>query len=342
MTDDRVLERHQLLIMGLRSQGLAVDLDAKVEQIAAGRSNLTYRIEDGQHCVVLRTPPSAGATPSAHDVAREFRITSALLPTDVPVATPRVVCEDSEVMGVPFAVWDFVDGRVLRTRAQIDEADDAYLRSAVTDLIGVLARLHRVDPIAIGLGDFVRQGSYAARQLRRWTGQWAIVGDPRLQPLVEEIVTDLGRDVPSETEATLVHGDYRIDNVLFTHGAEPRVSAVLDWELATIGEATADVAMMCAYRDSAFDQIAGEPTAWASHRLPDVLGLAAAYERESGTRLRHWRFHLALAYFKVGVIAAGIDHRFRAGAASGPGFDTSGAAVERFFDLSLATLRSPE
>jgi len=342
VTDERLRERHRVLINALRSRGLAVDLDAKVEQIAAGRSNLTYRIEDAHHCVVVRTPPTVGATPSAHDVAREFRITSALLSTDVPVARPRVVCEDPDVMGVPFAVWDFVDGRVLRTRVQLDEVDDAYLRSAVTDLIGVLAQLHRVDPIAIGLGDFVRPGSYAARQLRRWTGQWAIVGDPRLQSLVDEIVTDLGREVPSETEATLVHGDYRIDNVLFTHGADPRVSAVLDWELATIGEATADVAMMCAYRDGAFDEIAGEPTAWTSDRLPDVPAVAAAYERESGTRLRHWRFHLALAYFKVGVIAAGIDHRYRAGAAFGPGFDTSGAVVERYFDLSLATLGSPE
>jgi aminoglycoside phosphotransferase (APT) family kinase protein len=133
-----------------------------------------------------------------------------------------------------------------------------------------------------------------------------------------------------------VHGDYRIDNTLIAvDGPSSRVAAVIDWELSTIGDPVADVAMMCAYRQAPFDLVVGAPSAWTSDRLPSVPDLAARYEAAGGVRLDEWGFHLALAYFKVAVIAAGIDHRWRAGAGAGAGFDTAGKAVEPYLELAL-------
>jgi aminoglycoside phosphotransferase (APT) family kinase protein len=322
----------------LRSVGVPLAGPLAAEQIAGGRSNLTYRLDDGRDRWVLRTPPRAGRTQSAHDVAREYRVTSALAGTDVPVAPAVALCEDESLLGVPFTVTGFVTGRAIRTRTELAELDDAELAAVMSSLTSTLASLHRVDHVAVGLGTFGRPDGYAVRQLRRWRGQWEVVGAPGPAALAASCFDALEAQVPSQGSVGIVHGDYRLDNTLVTLEPRPAVLAVVDWELSTIGDPVADVAMMCAYRDRAMDLVFGEPSAWTSDRLPDVDAMAASYVAADGVPLEHWEFHLALAHVKIAVIAAGIDHRFRAGAGSGPGFETSGQAVEPFLQQAARVL----
>lgn len=303
--------------------------------IAGGRSNLTYAITDGARRWVLRTPPLAGRTASAHDVAREHRVTAALMGTGVPVADAVLIHEAEDVLGVPFTVSSFVDGVAVRTQADLAAYDDQGLAVAMDSMLTTLATLHRLDHVAVGLESFGRPGGYAARQLRRWSGQWETVGDERLDPLAREVTAKLAGAVPEQRSSAIVHGDYRIDNALLVAPGAPdagAVAAVVDWELSTIGDPIADVAMMCAYRQPCFDLVIGAPSAWTSPRLPTVDDLAAGYERVGGVALENWDFHQALACFKVAVISAGIDHRRRAG--SGAGFDTAGQAVEPYLTLA--------
>jgi aminoglycoside phosphotransferase (APT) family kinase protein len=322
--------------LSLHGIDLIGPLDATL--IAGGRSNLTFRLEDGARQWVLRMPPRAGRTPSAHDVVREYRVTKALGHTDVPVPPAVLLCEDPSLLGGPFAVAEFVDGTTIQSRADLDSIDDTAVADLVGQLVLTLATLHRVDHIAIGLERFGRPDGYAARQVNRWATQWTLVGDSSpVQDLAVSLTDRLASLVPAQTASGIVHGDFRIDNTLLEL-AEFRVAAVVDWELSTIGDPVADVAMMCAYRHPAFDLIVGEPSAWTSLRIPDADDLAAAYESAGGVSLVAWDYHLALAYFKIAVIAAGIDHRFRAGVGDGPGFDSSGHAVPEFFEASDAAL----
>lgn len=334
----------ELAAVAGRLRGAGVDLAGSLEAvlIAGGRSNLTYAITDGATRFVLRTPPRAGRTASAHDVAREHRVTAALMATDVPVAEAVLLCEDEDVLGAPFTVSGFVDGVAVRTQADLTAYDEARLTSVVDSLLEALAALHGIDHCAIGLETFGRPDGYAARQLRRWAGQWETVGEEHLGGLARGVINGLRSSVPEQRSASVLHGDFRIDNTLVgTQGAPnaDRVAAVVDWELSTIGDPVADVAMMCAYRHEPFDLVMGAPSAWTSHRLPTGADLAAGYERVGGVALEHWDFHHALACFKVAVISAGIDYRRRAGSGAGAGFETAGQAVEPYLELARASLQ---
>ncbi|WP_055593538.1 phosphotransferase family protein [Streptomyces hirsutus] len=306
--------------------------------ITGGRSNLTYVLSDGASRWVLRMPPRAGRTPSAHDVAREFRVTSGLRESGVPVARPVVLCEDESALGGAFTVVDYVDGRSVQSRDDLAALDDSQLAHVINSLTQTLAALHRVDHVAVGLESFGRPDAYAQRQLRRWRGQWELVApeDDDVRAAAAELGRRLEAAIPEQRFTGIVHGDFRIDNTILGHGRLPEVAAVVDWELSTIGDPVADVATMCAYRDEALDLILGAPSAWTSDRLPDAPTLAASYEAAGGVPLDHWDFHLALAYYKIGTIAAGIEHRRRAGVGSGPGFATAGRAVPRLMAAGLA------
>lgn len=305
--------------------------------IAGGRSNLTYRLSDGEASWVLRTPPRAGRTPSAHDVAREYRVTAALAGTGVPVAPAVLLCEDESLIGGPFAIAEYVEGRTIQTQQELDALDDGAMRAATDDLLRTLSALHRVDHVEIGLEGFGRPDGYAERQVNRWARQWELVGDPAVGRLADEVTGALRARLPRQLASGIVHGDFRIDNTLLNlDGGVPRVAAVVDWELSTIGDPVADVAMMCGYRAPAFDLIVGSASAWTSSRIPGVDRLAERYQELGGVALVDWHRHLAIAYFKIAVIAAGIAARTRAGAASGPGFDTAGQAVEPYLELARA------
>ncbi|MDI6910865.1 MAG: phosphotransferase family protein [Nocardioides sp.] len=295
--------------------------------IVGGRSNLTFRLTDGEGRWVLRTAPRSGRTPSAHDVAREFRVTRALRGTGVPVPPAVLLHLEDDVLGSPFTVAEFVDGTCVQSRADLDELTDAVVHECGERLIQTLAALHAVRPETVGLEDFGRRDGYAERQVRRWSGQWEIVGVPDLKSLAVETGRRLAGAVPEQRSSGIVHGDYRIDNTILRLDGGVRVAAVVDWELSTLGDPVADVALMCVYRSPALDLVLGAPSAWTSDRIADADGLAAAYEAAGGVPLTDWDFHLALGYFKLAVIAAGIDHRYRVGATRGAGFDTAGQAV---------------
>lgn len=308
-------------------------------RIAGGRSNVTVRLSDeAGHQWVLRMPPRAGRTPSAHDVAREHRITAALARTDVPVPRAVLLQDDDPAFGLPYAVAAFVPGRTIQTRAQLDSLGDATCARVVERLVAVLAALHDVDAVRVGLGDLGRPDGYAERQVRRWTGQWEHVGRPEHGPLAAAVGQVLAARVPAQRRSAIVHGDFRIDNAILDADDPSVVAAVVDWELSTLGDPVADVALMAVYRDRALDLVIGIDAAWASERLPSADDLAAAYERRSGTTLDHWDFHCALAAFKLAVIAAGIDHRHRAGATRGDEFGSAGNAVEPLLELAAGRL----
>jgi len=312
--------------------------------VSGGRSNLTFALEDGRSRWILRTPPRAGRTPSAHDVGREFRVTQGLARAGFPVARPVVArFEEDNPVGGPFAVWEFVDGWAVRTQTELAAISDERVEQTVVDLVRRLADLHEVDFAAVGLADFGRPEGYLERQVRRWSDQWALVSqgdDAGLERDVAALGRRLGDRLPARSNVAIVHGDYRIDNTLIDLSrVTPRIAAVVDWELSTLGDPVSDVAMMCAYRDSALDAILGFDAAWTSDRLPSAAALAESYASASGRDLAGWSFYLGLAYFKIAVIAAGIAHRHRASGGDGP--DTAGAAVAPLVAAGLDVLAAP-
>ncbi|WP_182348954.1 phosphotransferase family protein [Tomitella gaofuii] len=305
-------------------------------RLAGGKSNLTFRVADEAGTAwVVRRPPLAGLTPSAHDMTREYRVTSALAGSGVPVAPAVALCEDESVIGAPFTVMGFVDGSVVRTADELAALSDADITACTGEMMRVLAALHAVDYAAAGLGDFGRPQGYLERQATRWLRQWEYVATGDL-PDVETLGRLLLERIPASSAASIVHGDYRIDNVMLAPDDPGRIVAVVDWELSTLGDPLADVAMMCAYRHPALDSVLGFPAAWTQPRIPAPHDLAESYASATGSDLPHWDFHMGLAYLKIGVIAAGIAHRTKAGADAGE--DHAAAAVPEYISLGLAAL----
>jgi aminoglycoside phosphotransferase (APT) family kinase protein len=330
--DLAALERY-LVARGIRPAG-----PLSAELIAGGRSNLTYAVSDGASRWVLRRPPSAGLTASAHDMGREFRVTSALHPTSVPVARPLVLCDDPSVLGAPFTVVDWVQGAVVRDRSDLDSLSDDQVQGTAVALIEVLAGLHAVNPHAVGLGDYGRPEGFLARHVALWRRQWDRTRTREL-PDLERLHLRLADRVPASSEAAVVHGDYRIDNVILDRDDPRNILAVVDWELSTLGDPLTDVALMCVYRHRALDVILGLPAAWSSPRLPSPEALAQLYSRLSRRDLGDWSFYLGLAHLKLAVIAEGISHRARAGAGAGPQAERAAEAVPELVAAGLEALR---
>jgi aminoglycoside phosphotransferase (APT) family kinase protein len=297
----------------LRSLGIERDGELRGQFISGGRSNLTFRVYDDKTNCLVRRPPLHGLTPSAHDMGREYRVVAALQDTAVPVARTIALCEDEAVLGAPFQIVDFVAGQVVRRRAQLEAFNHTVIDRCVDSLIRVLVDLHAVDPNAVGLGDFGKPSGYLERQVRRWGSQWDLVRlpDDRRDADVERLHSGLSQAIPQPSGTSIVHGDYRIDNTILDADDPTRVNAVLDWELSTLGDPLSDAALMCVYRDPAFDLILNAQTAWTSPLLPTADELADRYSLVSGRPLAHWEFYMALGYFKVAIIAAGIDFRRR-------------------------------
>jgi aminoglycoside phosphotransferase (APT) family kinase protein len=290
--------------------------------IAGGRSNLTYRVDDDVSTWVVRRPPTSGLTPSAHDMAREFRVTEALQHSDVPVARAVALDPDGSLMGAPVSVVEFVAGTVVRSRDDLEALSDEQINRLSATLVDTLVRLHSVDYTALGLVDFGRPDGFVTRQVRRWAEQWNRVRSRDL-PDVEQLIGKLGQRVPTTTASSLIHGDYRIDNTIVdVHSHEP-LQAIVDWELSTLGDPLTDVALMCVYRDSALDDILGFPAAWTSPRWPTEHTLAQRYSQLSGRDLSDWPFYIGLAHLKLAVIAEGIAHR--AASTNAGGLKASGA-----------------
>ena len=313
-----------------------------IRLILGGRSNLTYRLAvcaaSGDRQLVLRRPPLGHVLPTAHDMSREFRVLTALSGTRVPVAAPVAFCEDAEVIGAPFYVMEYVPGVVMRTRA--DTA--ALTRPQATDLserlADMLAAIHGVDVAATGLGDLGRGAGYLRRQLERWQRQWQLSAS-REVPGYERLVARLSAALPAEGETTLVHGDFRLDNVLVTVDPQPRISAVVDWEMATLGDPLADLGLTLVYWTepgeegwlNAGKQAADAPgistDATATPGFATRAEFAAGYASRTGRDVSGIGYYIAFGYFKLAVVLEGIHARYQQGKTVGIGFEHEGPAV---------------
>lgn len=307
------------------------------ELVSGGRSNLTYRVTDGSAVWILRRPPLGTLTPSAHDMGREFRFVAALAGSGVPVA-PAVALADDSVLGVPFALTGFVDGIVVRGEADLAGWSDALVRDCAFALVDTLAALHAVDVTAEPVAGLGKPTGYLRRQVDRWYSQWQRVRTREL-PDVDTLYALLDEACPQESGAAVVHGDFRIDNAILDRTDPTRVRAVVDWEMATLGDPLADLALHTVYRDEVFAPVLAGVAASTSARMPAPDELVARYTTVSGREPRDWAFHLGLAYLKIAVIAEGIHERHLRGDTRGEGFDGVGDATAPLVAAGLAAAR---
>ncbi|HUI48196.1 MAG TPA: phosphotransferase family protein [Acidimicrobiia bacterium] len=296
--------------------------------ISGGRSNLTYAISDGTTQWVLRRPPLGHVLPTAHDMAREYKVLTALAPTAVPVPKTNAFCDDVTVNDAPFYVMQLVDGQILRTAADIAALSRDEARRCSEVLIDVLAAIHAVDYDAVGLSDFGRPDGYVERQVRRWGEQWER-SKTRELPAIDELARRLRAAIPQSPPPTIVHGDYRLDNTMLAPDDPGKIVAVLDWEMATLGDPLADLGLYLLYyvRDDAQAGNVGatiSPEAGFMSR-DDVV---ERYARQSGRDVSHLDFYEALAAYKLAIILEGIHARFLMGKTVGEGFDHIGSLVE--------------
>jgi aminoglycoside phosphotransferase (APT) family kinase protein len=307
--------------------------------LSGGRSNLTYTLTDGPRRWVLRRPPLGHVLATAHDMGREYRVMRALAPTPVPV--PRMVLEhpDPDVIGAPFYVMELVEGTVYRNADDLARLDADGARRLGHAFIDSLAALHLVDPAAVGLADFGRPQGYLSRQVARWTKQLA-ASRSRDVPGFDALAARLAEHVPTSQRASIVHGDFRLDNAIVSADDPGRVLAVLDWEMATLGDPLADLALFGLYWEGwggLDNPIAATP---AEHGFPSAAELSRRYAERTGLDLADDAWYTAFACFKFAVICEGIHYRHVAGLTVGEGFDRIGALVPAIVALGLDALQS--
>jgi aminoglycoside phosphotransferase (APT) family kinase protein len=305
--------------------------------IAGGKSNLTYDVTDGARRWVVRRPPLGHVLATAHDMGREYRVMTALRESPVPVPRTYLLCDSPAVIGAPFYVMEHVAGRTFRWRAQLEPLGTARVAAISRRLVSALADLHAVDPVRVGLSDFGRPVGYLDRQVRRW-GRQLDASRSRDLAGVDELRNLLESAVPASGDAAIVHGDFRLDNTLVDD--QDAIVAVLDWEMATLGDPLADLALMLAYdrlaRHPEGDGIADASTAAGYLSADEVVGL---YSTRSGRDVSRLGFHLGLAFFKLAVILEGIHFRFVNGQTVGEGFNRAGVLVEPAIAAGLESLK---
>jgi aminoglycoside phosphotransferase (APT) family kinase protein len=291
---------------------------ATVRQFQGGQSNPTFLIETPSATYVLRKKPPGKLLPSAHMVEREYKVQKALHGSAVPVAGMLALCEDAGVIGTPFYVMTHVPGRIIAT-ADMPELSPAGRGPLYRSLIDTLAALHKVDWRAVGLADFGRPENYAGRQIERWSKQYAASRTDDI-PQMEQLYAWLAARVPASADASIVHGDYRVGNTI-VHPSEPRVVAVLDWELATIGDPLADLAYLC----MAYHMPPGGPGVsgglvaadLATCGIPSEGEVLDCYAAAMGrSDIPQWNLYLALAFFRIAAIVQGVYARGLAGNAA--------------------------
>ncbi len=301
----------------------------EIEEFRGGQSNPTYKLSlngemGGKRAFVLRRKPPGKLLPSAHAVDREYRVISALAQTDVPVPRTYVLCEDESVAGTPFYVMDYVAGRIFWdvTLPGLSPAERGAIYDAMND---VIARLHRVDYKAVGLESFGREGGYVARQIKRWSAQYRASETQTIEAM-ERLIEWLPANLPATDETALVHGDYRLDNMIF-HETEPRVVAVLDWEISTLGHPLADFSYHCMLWRLTPDDYRGlKGFDLSALGIPSEEEYTAAYCRRTGRAgLEDWDYYVAYNMFRMAAILQGIMGRVRDGTAASPEAAKTGA-----------------
>ncbi len=316
--------------------GAGAPLIARV--LTGGKSNLTYEVSDGAGSWIVRRPPLGHVLATAHDMSREHRVMSALSGSEVPV--PRMIahCEDTGLIGAPFYVMEKVDGVSYVRAAQLESLGPGRTRLISESFIDTLVALHRIDPRRIGIDDFGKPEGFLGRQVRRWEPQLAASRSREL-PGVEELFHRLAGAVPKESEAGIVHGDYRLDNLLLA--ADDRILALIDWEMSTLGDPLTDLALTLVY-----GRLAGEGTAGLfvdANLAPGYLREAQIIERyadQSERDLSDFGFYLALASCKLATICEGIHYRYMQGKTVGEGFEQMGALVQPLIESGLHELRA--
>jgi aminoglycoside phosphotransferase (APT) family kinase protein len=308
---DRYLAKH---IEGYRGE-------LKVQQFGSGQSNPTFLLSAAmqggdRHNFVLRKKPPGKLVSSAHQVDREYRVLTALRDTGVPVPTTRVLCTDDSVIGQMFYVMDGVEGRIF-TDASLPDLSPAERAAVFDSMNAVMARLHSVDFEAVGLSDYGKHGQYVARQIARWSRQYQ---DSKTEEIaaMDRLIPWLADNIPAEDPTTIVHGDYRLGNVI-VHPTEPRIVAVLDWELSTLGHPLADLAYNCIgyhydTRPHGFSDVD-----FVNSGIPPESDYIAAYCARTGRdRIEHFTFYLAFSLFRLAAIAQGVYKRHLDGTAASP------------------------
>ncbi|MEP3244373.1 MAG: phosphotransferase [Sneathiella sp.] len=286
-----------------------------VSQFEGGQSNPTFLLHTPDQDYVMRKKPPGVLLPSAHAVEREYRIMSALQPTDVPVAKTFCLCEDADIIGTPFYVMEKVEGRILRQPA-IPDMDPAE-RSAIYDAMNdTLAKMHNVDVEAAGLSDFGKSGNYFERQIGRWTKQYRASQTDQVEPM-ENLINWLPANLPADNTTTICHGDYRLENMII-HPTNPEVVAVLDWELCTLGHPLADLGYNCMPYHFNHPASGGlVDVDFAETGIPTEQAYIDAYCKRTGRDgIENWEFYIAFSFFRLAAIVQGVYKRGLDGNAS--------------------------
>ncbi len=300
--------------------------------IAGGRSNLTYTLEATSQPLVLRRPPLGHVQATAHDMQREFRVISALSATEVPVPRPVLFVDDPEAgVDAPFYLMQRVEGRTLTSRKDNLGYDAAQLRELSFELVRTLARLHSLVPADVELGDFGRPAGFLTRQVERWGIQYDGSRN-RSVPELDELQEKLRTSIPQTQRSSILHGDYRLDNALVNDiNGTPRLSAILDWEMATLGDSLTDLGLLGLYWNvNNYPDVprgAVPSSVWFDDGYPSFDELVDEYSATVGMSVPELPWYLAMAAFKLAVILEGIHYRYQAGQTVGAGFDQIGQLV---------------
>jgi aminoglycoside phosphotransferase (APT) family kinase protein len=315
--------------------------------IAGGRSNLTFRVQDARgRAWALRRPPLHHVLPTAHDMAREYRLIDALKPAGIPVPETVGLCTDESVNDRTFYAMEFVGGHILRSPSDAEAAfDEATRRAAGDHIADTLAALHDVDPGAVGLGDLGRHEGYLERQLKRWRGQFELVRDDSVDSggQMERVSDELTRRIPRQQRTSVVHGDYRIDNVVLSE--KGAVCAILDWEICTLGDPLADVGLLLVYWAESTDTTAlvglSATTAPGFSTRAEMLD---RYASVSDLDLSEVDYYAAFGYWKLACILQGVYARYVAGAGAGnqESVEEYPTRIRHLFEMAALSLDSSQ
>lgn len=306
------------------------------ELLAGGKSNLTFLLSDGSSRWVLRRPPVGHLLATAHDMVREYRVISALKSSQVPVPRTLLLCDDAAVLGAHFYLMEFVEGTPYRRDKDLITLGPARTRAIGMALVDALVDLHAIDPVSVGLSDFGRPTGFLARQLGRWKKQ--LDGSRgRELPGIDHLYERLSVAIPASPAPTIVHGDYRLDNALVSDDDE--ITAVLDWELSTLGDPLTDLALLIAY--AAWAELDGSSVSTASRApgYPCPEQVISRYAEQSRRDLSALKWYIAFAFFKLAVVSEGIYFRRTNGQTVGAGFAGIEHQVVPLIDHGITTLQ---
>lgn len=316
------LELPPLIVLEALDPFLPGDGPMTVERLGSGHSNETFKVSRDGGSWALRRPPRPPIPPTAHDVVREYRILSALGEHEIKAPRPVAVCEDPAIIGAPFYLMELVPGSVVRGRMPPEFDNPDGRRAAIEEFVDALVDIHNARWRGSDLEKVGRPSGYLDRQLRRWNQQWEH-NRTREVPGIDEIGAWLGAHRPASTETTLVHGDYKLDNAIYHHGAPPRLAAIIDWEMATLGDPLADLGLLCAtYLEPGEqpDPVLGFSPATAAEGAPTRREIVDRYAHRSGREVRDLAWYEVLALWKIAILLEGSYKRYLAGTTSDPFF----------------------